>query len=61
MTPSSSRACTPTSCRASTLWWGPWAAAVSEGIKEGMSTGMSADEIIDGLAEEWNELKAEYE
>ena len=44
-----------------TLWWGPWAAAVSEGIKEGMSTGMSADEIIDGLAEEWNELKAEYE
>ena len=44
-----------------TLWWGPWAAAVSEGIREGMSTGMSADDIIDGLAEEWNELKAEYE
>ena len=44
-----------------TLWWGPWAAAVSEGIKEGMSTGMSADDIIDGLADEWNELKAEYE
>lgn len=44
-----------------TLWWGPWAAAVSEGIKEGMSTGMSADEIIDGLADEWNELKEEYE
>ena len=44
-----------------TLWWGPWAAAVSEGIREGMSTDMSADDIIDGLAEEWNELKAEYE
>ncbi len=44
-----------------TLWWGPWAAAVSEGIKEGMSTGMSADDIIDGLADEWNELKEEYE
>ncbi len=44
-----------------TLWWGPWAAAVSEGIKEGMATGMSADDIIDGLADEWNELKAEYE
>ncbi len=44
-----------------TLWWGPWAASVSEAIKEGMSTGMSGDDIIDGLAEEWNELKEEYE
>ena len=44
-----------------TLWWGPWAAAVSEGIKEGMATGMSADDIIDALAAEWNELKEEYE
>ncbi len=43
------------------LWWGPWADAASEAIKEGMATGMSSDEVIDGLAEEWNELKEEYE
>ena len=43
------------------LWWGPWAAAVSEVIREGMSTGTSADDMIDALAEEWNELKDEYE
>ncbi len=44
-----------------TLWWGPWAASVSEVIKEAMQTGMSADEAIDMLADEWNELKEEYE
>ena len=43
------------------LWWGPWAAAVSEEIKEAMQTGTSSDDLIDALAEEWNELKAEYE
>ena len=43
------------------LWWGPWAAAVSEEIKEAMQTGTSSDDLIDSLAEEWNELKAEYE
>ena len=44
-----------------TLWWGPWAASVSENILEAMQTGMSADDLIDALAEEWNELKEEYE
>lgn len=43
------------------LWWGPWAASVSEHIKEAMSTDMAADDVIDALAAEWNELKAEYE
>ncbi len=43
------------------LWWGPWAASVSEHILEGMQTDMSADDIIDALAEEWNALKDEYQ
>jgi multiple sugar transport system substrate-binding protein len=43
------------------LWWGPWAASVSEVILEAMSTDMSSDDVIDALAEEWNELKEEYE
>ena len=42
------------------LWWGPWAASVSEQIKEAMQTGTSSDELIDALAEEWNALKDEY-
>lgn len=44
-----------------TLWWGPWAATVSETILEAMQTGMDADAVIDSLAEAWNELKDEYE
>ncbi len=43
------------------LWWGPWAASVSEHILEAMQTGMAADDVIDALAEEWNELRDEYE
>ena len=43
------------------LWWGPWAASVSETILEAMQTGMSSDDVIDSLAEAWNELKDEYE
>ena len=43
------------------LWWGPWAAVVSEEIKEAMQTGTSADDLIDTLAAEWNALKDEYE
>jgi len=44
-----------------TLWWGPWAATVSEVIREGMTAGTSADAMIDELADAWNELKEEYE
>ena len=42
------------------LWWGPWAATVSEEIKEVMQTGTSTDDLIDSLAAEWNALKEEY-
>ncbi|MCY3573332.1 MAG: extracellular solute-binding protein [Chloroflexi bacterium] len=43
-----------------TLWWGPWAASVSEVILEGLQMGTPADDMIDALAEEWNALKEEY-
>ena len=43
-----------------TLWWGPWAATVSEVILEGLQMGTSADDMIDALADEWNALKEEY-
>ena len=43
------------------LWWGPFATTVSEKILEAAQSGMTADEVIDQLADEWNELKAEYE
>ena len=44
-----------------TLWWGPFTDTVSETILEAAQTGMSADEVIDSLAEEWNDLKDEFE
>lgn len=44
-----------------TLWWGPFTDAVSEAILEAAQTDMTADEVIDNLAEEWNELREEFE
>jgi ABC-type glycerol-3-phosphate transport system substrate-binding protein len=44
-----------------TLWWGPFTDSVSEAILEAAQTGASADEVIDMLAEEWNDLRAEFE
>ena len=44
-----------------TLWWGPWSASVTETIREGLNSDMTSDDVIDALAEEWNELKEEYE
>lgn len=44
-----------------TLWWGPFTNVVSQTILEAAQTGMSADEVIDSLAQEWNDLKSEYE
>ena len=43
------------------LWWGPFTQAVSTAILEAAQTGANADDVIDALAAEWNELKAEYE
>jgi multiple sugar transport system substrate-binding protein len=44
-----------------TLWWGPFTQKVSEAILTAAQSGTSADEVIDGLATEWNDLKAEYQ
>jgi len=44
-----------------TLWWGPFTDTVGEMILEAAQTGMSSDEVIDQLANEWNDLKAEYQ
>ncbi|MFO1540112.1 MAG: ABC transporter substrate-binding protein [Chloroflexota bacterium] len=43
------------------LWWGPFTTAVSTAILEAVQAGIPADEVIDGLAQEWNDLRAEYE
>lgn len=43
------------------LWWGPFTTAVSTAILEAAQTGTPADEVIDALAQEWNDLRAEYE
>ena len=44
-----------------TLWWGPFTDVVSESILEAAQTGTDADTVIDNLAEEWNELREEFE
>jgi multiple sugar transport system substrate-binding protein len=44
------------------LWWGPFATVVDETILQAAQGGaMTADEVIDTLAQEWNDLKAEFE
>lgn len=43
------------------LWWGPFTSAVTSQIIEAAQSGTSADQLIDALAVEWNDLKAEYE
>jgi multiple sugar transport system substrate-binding protein len=43
------------------LWWGPFTETVSEQILTAAQTGGDANAVIDALAEEWNNLKAEFE
>lgn len=44
------------------LWWGPFTNFVSSSILQAAQAGdVSADAVIDALAEEWNDLRAEYE
>lgn len=43
------------------VWWGPFTQKVSEAILQAAQKGTSADEVIDALAKEWNDLKAEYQ
>lgn len=44
-----------------TLWWGPFAQAATETIYQAILEGGDPDEVIDSLAEQWNDLKSEYE
>jgi multiple sugar transport system substrate-binding protein len=44
-----------------TLWWGPFTEAVTENILAAAQAGTPADQVIDTLAQEWNDLKAEFE
>ena len=43
------------------LWWGPFTDVVTESILEAAQTGTSADDVIDSLADEWNDLRTEFE
>jgi multiple sugar transport system substrate-binding protein len=43
------------------LWWGPFTQFVSQEILQGVQTNMSADDVIAAIAQEWNDLKEEYE
>lgn len=43
------------------VWWGPFTQKVSEEILQAAQKGTSADDVIDTLAKEWNDLKTEYQ
>lgn len=42
------------------LWWGPWTTAVDEAVLRAIQEGTSADEVVDDLAAEWEELREIY-
>jgi multiple sugar transport system substrate-binding protein len=42
------------------LWWGPFTADVRSAVQEAATAGTDPDEVIDNLAQIWNDLKAEY-
>ncbi len=42
------------------LWWGPFAQKVSEAVLAAAQQNTDSDQVIDGLAKQWNDLKAEY-
>ncbi len=41
-------------------WWGPWTTKVTEALRRGINEEMTSDEVIDQIAKDWNDLKAEY-
>jgi multiple sugar transport system substrate-binding protein len=41
-------------------WWGPWTAKVTELLRQGIQGSMSADQVVDAIAQDWNDRKAEY-
>jgi multiple sugar transport system substrate-binding protein len=42
------------------VWWGPFAQKVSEAVLQAAQKGTDADQVIDAIAKQWNDLKAEY-
>ena len=42
------------------VWWGPFAQKVSEAVLQAAQTGTDSDQVIDNIAKQWNDLKAEY-
>ena len=42
------------------LWWGPFTADVRSAINEAATAGSDPDQVIDELAQTWNDLKAEF-
>jgi len=42
------------------LWWGPFAQKASEAVVSAAQQGTDPDKVIDALAKQWNDLKAEY-
>jgi multiple sugar transport system substrate-binding protein len=42
------------------LWWGPFTADVRSAINEAATAGSDPDQVVDDLAEIWNELKSEF-
>lgn len=42
-------------------WWGPWTTKVTEALRRGINGELTSDQIIDQVAKDWNDLKAEYQ
>lgn len=41
-------------------WWGPWTTKVTEQLRLGIQGSLTADQVIDTVANDWNDLMAEY-
>lgn len=44
----------------SVLWWGPFTQKVGEAVLQAAQQGTDSDQVVDALAKQWNDLKAEY-
>ncbi len=42
------------------LWWGPFAQKAAQAVYAAAQQGTDSDAVIDDLAKQWNDLKAEY-
>jgi ABC-type glycerol-3-phosphate transport system substrate-binding protein len=42
-------------------WWGPWTTKVTEALRRGINGELTSDQVIDQVATDWNDLKAEYQ